>query len=184
MLMSVTNALLIALQTGVLVFLFPLYLANRAGMTPQAIGLIVSLSALGRLCALWFGGTLSDRRGRLRLLVPGLGCYALLFGILPLLTHPALLGLWSLASGAALGFVAPIPTALVGDQAPPRLQGVAVGWLRMLTDTGHLLGPLVMGPLADAFGLAAPFFLGAALLIAAMWRCGRVPVITTPGVTT
>ena len=45
------------------------------------------------------------------------------------------------------------------------------GWLRTMTDTGHILGPPVMGALADAVGLSTPFLFGAALLLAAAGLC-------------
>jgi len=173
LLMSLTNAVLIAIQTGALVFLLPLYLVERGGVGPGSVGVIVGLGVFGRLLALWFGGSVSDRSGRLRVLIPGLLAYAALLASLAWLTHPLALGVWSLAIGAAAGFVAPIPTALVGDQVPPALQGVAIGWLRTITDGGQILGPLVMGACADAVDLSAPFLVGAALLVATAWQCRR-----------
>ena len=170
--MSVTNAALTVVQTGVLVFLFPLYLVTRGGLGPEAVGLLTSLGVFGRLLALWFGGSASDRWGRLRVLIPGLLVYAALLGSVPLLTHPLALGLSSLALGAAAGCVAALPTALVGDRVPPPVAGLAIGWLRTMTDTGQVLGPLVMGACADAAGLSAPFLDGAALLLAAAGWCG------------
>ena len=176
LLMGLTNAALIAIQTGVLVFLFPLYLVNRGGLGPEPVGLLISLSVLGRLLALWLGGSVSDRWGRLRVLIPGLLGYAALLGSVAFLTHPVALGLWSLAIGGTAGFVAALPTALIGDQVPPALQGVAIGWLRTMTDSGQILGPLVMGALADAVDLSTPFLLGAALLVATAWRCRQITV--------
>ncbi len=173
LLMGLTNAGLIAIQVGVLVFLFPLYLATRGGLAPETVGVLVSLSVLGRLLALWLGGSASDRWGRVRLLIPGLLAYAALLGSVPLLTHPIALALWSVALGGAAGFVAPLPTALIGDRVPPALQAIAIGWLRTATDTGQILGPLAMGALADAVDLSGPFYLGAGLLIATAWRCRR-----------
>jgi MFS family permease len=173
LLMGAINATLIAIQTGVLVFLFPLYLASRGGVGPEAIGLLISLSVLGRLLALWLGGSVSDRWGRMRVMIPGLLSYAALLGTVTFLTQPVVLGTWSLAIGAAAGFVAAIPTAVIGDQVPPPLQGVAIGWLRMMTDSGQILGPLVMGALADGVDLSAPFLFGAALLTATAWQCRR-----------
>ncbi len=110
--------MLIAIQVGVLVFLYPLYLVNRGGLGPVTVGLLISLSVLGRLLTLWLGGSASDRWGRLRVLVPGLLAYAALLGSLTFLTHPVWLGLWSLTIGAAAGFVAPLPTALLGIRCP------------------------------------------------------------------
>ena len=173
LLMGAINATLIAIQTGVLVFLFPLYLVNRGGVGPEAVGFLVSLSVLGRFLALWLGGNVSDRWGRMRALIPGLLIYAALLGTLIFLTHLVMFGVWSLAIGAAAGLVAPIPTAVIGDQVPPPLQGMAIGWLRMMTDSGQILGPLVMGALADAVDLSAPFLFGAALLTAMAWQSRR-----------
>ena len=172
-LMGVTNGVLTAIQTGTLVFLFPLYLFMRGGVGPEALGLLVSLSVVGRLVALRLGGDLSDRRGRLWVLTPGLLVYAALLGSIPLLTDSTLLGVLSFAIGAAAGFVAPVPTALMGDQVPRPLQGVAIGWIRTMTDGGQIVGPLVMGFLADAIDLSAPFVFGAVLLAAAAGQCHR-----------
>jgi MFS family permease len=179
--MGVTNAVLTAIQTGVLVFLFPLYLANRVGVGPEAVGFFISVSVLGRLLALWFGGSSSDRWGRVRVLIPGLVIYAALLGALSVLQHPVVLGCWSLAIGAAAGFVASLPTAIIGDQVQPSLQGVAIGWLRMMTDSGQIVGPLVMGALADGVDLSTPFLVGAALLMVVAWQCRRqAKAISTP----
>jgi len=171
LLMGVTSALLTAIQTGLLVFLFPLYLLQRGGVSPEVVGFLVGLGVLGRLVALWLGGSASDRWGRARVLTAGLLTYALFLGSVAFLTHPVALGLWSFTIGAAAGFVAAIPTALTSDQVPRPLQGVAVGWLRTMSDSGQIVGPLVMGALADAIDLSAPFALGAALLTAAAGAC-------------
>jgi MFS family permease len=184
LLMGATNAVLIAIQTGTLVFLFPLYVFTRAGVGPQAVGVLVSLSVLGRLVTLWLGGTLSDRWGRMRILTPGLLVYALLLGTLPFLTHSSVLGVWSFAIGAAAGLVAAVPTAHMSDLVPRPLRGVAIGWLRTMTDGGQIGGPLVMGWLADAIDLSAPFVLGALLLTATAWRCRRHANATSVAVTT
>ena len=96
------------------------------------------------------------------------------------LTDAIALGLWSLGIGAAAGFVAALPTALVGDQLPASLQGVGIGWLRTMTDGGQILGPLVMGALADAVDLSAPFVFGALLLLLVAWQCRRRASTMTP----
>ncbi len=179
LLMGVTSALLIAIQTGVLVFLFPLYLVKRGGVGPEAVGFLVSLSVLGRLMALWLGGSVSDRWGRMRVLIPGLLIFTVLLGTVSQLTQPVLVGVCSFAIGAAAGFVAAIPTALTSDQVERPLQGVAIGWLRTMSDSGQIVGPLLMGTLADTIDLSAPFLFGAALLIATAWQCSRRATVMT-----
>jgi len=171
LMMGTTNALLIAIQTGILVFLFPLYLAERGGIGPEGIGVLISLGVLGRLTALALGGDVSDRWGRRRVLIPGLLIYAALLGSVSFITNPVGLGVLSFVIGVAAGLVAAVPTALVSDQVPRELQGVAIGVLRTMTDGGQIVGPLLMGAVADAIDLSAPFILGAALLTTAAWAC-------------
>ena len=72
-----------------------------------------------------------------------------------------------------------------GATGPARaMHGLAIGWLRTMTDSGQILGPLVMGACADAVDLSTPFHLGAALLLAAAWRCGRQGRLTPAPATT
>jgi MFS family permease len=172
-LMGVTAALLTAIQVGVLVFLFPLYLFTRAGLAPKAVGTVVSMSVVGRLVALWLGVTVSDRWGRMRVLIPGLLVYAVLLAGTSRLTGPIVLGVCSFAIGAAAGFLAGIPTTLTSDQVAPALQGVAIGWIRTTSDGGQVVGPLLMGALADAVDISAPFVVGAGLLAGTAWVCRR-----------
>ena len=171
LLMGLTSALLAGIQTGVLVFLFPLYLFVRGGLGAEGVGGVVSLGALGRLMSLWIGGAVSDRWGRMRVLIPGLLVYALLLAGMAQLTAPVALAISSFAIGVIGGLVASIPTALTSDVVEGPWQGVAVGWLRTMSDSGHIVGPLVMGALADSIDLSAPFLFGASLLLVTAWRC-------------
>jgi len=180
LLMNITNAALTAVQTGVLVFLYPLYLTERGGLHPATVGLFVSLGALGRLLGLWLGGDLSDRWGRMRVLAPGLLGYGALLAGVAFLAHPVVLGVWSLLIGVGAGVVAGLPTAAIGDRVAPNLHGIAIGWLRTVTDAGMLLGPLVMGVLADALHLGAPFLLAGAILAGCAWCCHRHAVLARP----
>jgi MFS family permease len=169
--MSLTNAALTAIQTGVIVFLFPLYVIEHGGLSPSALGWIVSLSILGRLIGLRLGGMLSDRCGRLAVLVPGLLGYGAVLATLAVLVDPVLLALWSLFLGAGGGLVAGLPTVVIGDRVAAPSRGIAIGWLRTITDGGFLVGPLVMGAVADTFGLAAPFVAAGALTGALAGAC-------------
>jgi MFS family permease len=170
---SLTNATLMGIQTGVVVFLFPLYLVERGSVSPQTVGLLIALSVLGRLLALWVGGGVSDRRDRMSVLARTLLGFGLVLGSLGLVTNPWLLGVWSLLIGAGAGFTAGLPTTIIGDRVDPALHGIAIGWLRTVTDAGMMVGPLLMGPLADTFGLAAPFLVAGIITCALAWACHR-----------
>jgi MFS family permease len=157
LLMSLTSAALTGIQTGVIVFLLPLYLVEAGGFAPATLGWIVSLNVVGRLGGLWLGGFLPDRFGRFTVLVPGLFGYAAALITVTALADPFLLAVWSLVLGAGGGLVAGLPAVVIGDRVAAPLRGIAIGWMRTISDGGFLAGPLVMGALADALGLAAPF---------------------------
>ena len=173
LLMSFTNASLTAVQVGVLVFLLPLYLVEQGRVRPAIVGYLVGLSVFGRLAGLWVAGRVSERRDRMLMLRHGLLGYGLVLASLTLVTDPVLLGLWSVMIGAGAGFVAGLPTAIIGDRVAPPLHGIAIGWLRTVTDTGMLLGPLVMGALADAIHLTTPFLAAGALVCVLACWCHR-----------
>ena len=116
----------------------------------------------------------------MRVLAPGLLGYGALLAGVAFLTQPVVLGIWSLLIGVGAGVVAGLPTAAIGDRVVPNLHGIAIGWLRTVTDAGMLLGPLVMGVLADALHLAAPFLLAGAILAGCAWCCHRHAVLAMP----
>lgn len=176
LLASGTNAVLMGIQTGIVVFLVPLYLVERGRLGPEAVGYMVALGVLGRLSGLWLAGGLSGTGERLRALGLGLLVYAVVLGSLTFVTDAVLLGLWSVLLGGAAGFVAGLPTAIVGDRVAEPLHGIAIGWLRTVTDVGMLLGPLVTGALADAADLTTPFRGAAVVLGVLAWRCATVRV--------
>jgi MFS family permease len=170
---SLTNATLMGIQTGVVVFLFPLYLVERGSFSPQTVGHLIALSVLGRLLALWVSGRVSDRRDRMSVLARSLLGFGVVLCSLAAVSNPWLLGAWSVLIGAGVGFTTGLPTTIIGDRVHPSLHGIAIGGLRTVTDAGMVLGPLLMGPLADALGLAAPFF-GAGIVTSALaWACYR-----------
>lgn len=177
-----TNAVLMGIQTGVVVFLVPLYLVERGRLGPEVVGYMVALGVLGRLLGLWLAGGLAHPGERLRALGLGLLIYAAVLGSLTFVIDPVLLGIWSLLLGGGAGFVAGLPTTIVGDRVDESLHGVAVGWLRTVTDLGMLLGPLVTGALADAADLTTPFRGAAVVLGVLAWRCATVRVTDRPEV--
>jgi MFS family permease len=177
MLMSIINAALVAVQTGVIVFLFPLYLLERGNLPPEVVGYLVGVSVMGRLIALWLVSRLPDRWNRLPVLGLGLLGYAVVLASLPVVTHAVMLTMWSLLLGAGAGFVAGLPTTIIGDRVAPELHGIAVGWLRTLADAGMIVGPFVLGTLADVGSLAAPFVCAAVLVCALAWPSYRLTAV-------
>jgi MFS transporter, DHA1 family, multidrug resistance protein len=174
-LMCCTNGAVMGIQTGVVVFLFPLYLVARGAMSPQTVGHLIALSVVGRLFALWLSGHMSDRRSRISMLALGLAAFGIVLGTLVLASGMVFFGLWSLLLGATAGFVAGLPTTIIGDRVDSSMHGIAIAWLRTATDAGMLVGPLAMGALADTMDLTAPFLLAAIILCILAYRAIGMP---------
>jgi MFS family permease len=84
-----------------------------------------------------------------------------------------LLAVWSVFLGAGAGFVAGLPTTIIGDRVDASRHGIAVRWLRTAADAGMIAGPLVTGPLTDAIGLSRPFVLAGILSCGFALACYR-----------
>ena len=150
--------------------LIPLYAAFELGLDPAQVGLIVSASAAIDMTLFPLAGFVMDRFGRKFAIVPSFTLLALGMALMPLLARDftsllAVAMLIGFANGSGSGVMLTLGTDLAPKERPSEFLGV---W-RLIGDTGQTGGPLVVGAVADAIGLAlAPFFLagvgGAAVL--------------------
>jgi MFS family permease len=163
------------LVNGGVLALAPLYAAQHYG--PNAAVEFYSAAFVGSLLLQWPAGRVSDRIDR-RLVIAGLtglaaaAAFALALWSGQLLSWSAVL-LFLLWGAGALSFYG-IAVAHMADRAEPgRLAQSAAGVL-FVWAAGSILGPLIMGPLVDLFGVAGMFwFAGAAALCvsaAMFWR--------------
>ena len=56
------------------------------------------------------------------------------------------------------------PAAYAADSAAPGMNAAAMSSYRMLSDIGYVIGPILLGAIADWQGLDAPMWLAAAAL--------------------
>lgn len=110
-------------------------------------------------------GALSDRMGRVTLMIAGLGL--LLAADLVLAFAP---GVGAVAVGVALwglhmGFTQGLLAALVADAAPAELRGTAFGMFNLVTGGALLLASVIAGALWDAVGPQGTFLAGAAFTL-------------------
>jgi MFS family permease len=109
-------------------------------------------------------GTLSDRIGKLPLLLAGWTVYAIVyFGFaqgIPWSTW-LLMPLYGLYMAMTDG----VSKALVADLSPPRFRGTAMGVFYFSTGTAALVASVVAGELWDHIGHASPFLIGGMLAI-------------------
>jgi MFS family permease len=117
-------------------------------MTPGEYGLVASGIALLQLPMLALIGPLSDRFGRKALIVPTTmitGLAVVGFGLAPnKAVFVAVAACYALASGIS----GPSGSTYLGDVAPARFRGIAVGLYRTAGDVAGFIGPPVLGTLA------------------------------------
>ncbi|MFV2109328.1 MFS transporter [Micromonospora sp. LOL_015] len=147
------------------------------------VGWAFTISAVVQALLIVPAGQVVDRAGRRPAMIAGTGVAATAITALVFVdTYPWLVvGLCAYAAGSALLNAA--PAALIGDVVAGRAgSGVAV--FSMCTDVGAVVGPVVVGLVAEQAGAAAAFGSGAALLVvafAAAWALTTVrPTTAVP----
>jgi MFS family permease len=139
---------------------------------------IVSVLVQGRLVR-----RLAPRVGELRLVAWGGGLMAAGLALLPLLaalpTHGAAqvggIGLSIVLLSAGFSLVGPCVAGFVSRTTPPDDQGRVLGTLQSIGSGARIIGPPMLGALADSGGFAAAFGLSAfaaaaAGIIASWWK--------------
>ena len=148
-----------AIRSGRLVIL-PLYAAFVLDLDAVAVGVVVSASAAIDMTLFPLSGYVMDRFGRKFATVPTFALFGLSMALLPLTQDLTGLIAIALLMGFANGIGSGTMLTLGTDLAPKDSPAEFLGLWRLLGDTGHLGGPLLVGAVADALGLMiAPFFL-------------------------
>ena len=159
--------------------MFLLLRARELGVAEAQVPLLwAAVSGVAALFSVPLGG-LSDRIGRVRLLVAGYVAYAAFYAGMAAWAAPgwrlyALFGVYGVFMAATEG----VERALMADLAPPEQRGTAFGWLNLVTGALLLPASLVFGALWEtasasvAFGFGAACALAAALLLTAWVRPG------------
>lgn len=174
-------------------------LSRDLGLAPWQAGTAVTVGGLAWVALARAWGAASDRLGRRRVVLMGLGGFVLSYGALCLFMATALhlrLPAWLafaglvLLRGAAGGFYAAVPVcaaALVADHLEARQRAAAMAALGAASGVGMVAGPGLVGLLAGG-GLLLPLAVTAALpavALALLWRglpreAARAPARSAP----
>ena len=121
-------------------------------------GVALALAAAGTAATLQVSGRLADSVGRRPLVVVGLLVTALSLGPLGLSTSLTVLLVLSALSGIGAGLVNPGQQATVADiVGSGRSGGTVLSTFQMSQDAGAILGPVLVGLVADAAGFGWAF---------------------------
>ena len=114
-----------------------------------------------------WGGGLSDRFGRKRLILAGWTIYALVYFGFARSTGAAAFIAWFLCYGIYFALAEGAEKALVADLTPAERRGAAFGWYNAVTGIGALAASVLFGELYENFGAPVAFMTGAAFAGAA-----------------
>ena len=110
-----------------------------------------------------WGGGLSDRLGRKRVIVIGWTIYAVVYLGFASSPGPTALICWFLLYGTYFGFAEGAEKALVADLTPRGRQGTAFGYYNAALGIGALIASVGFGFLYERFGPGVAFGTGSAL---------------------
>ena len=138
-------------RAGAQFTLLPLIGSKDLGLSPGQIGAIFTIPPIIAFLMLPLAGSVADKYGRKKTIVPGLLIVSislfLLGSNLSLILFIVGMSLYGLGSGIE----GPTPVAYVADISPKSLQGIAQGIVRSAADFALLVAPPLMGFVADVF---------------------------------
>jgi MFS family permease len=148
----------------------PLFGATVLGLDAQQIGFVVSLAAAVDFALFPVAGYVMDRFGRKAAILPSFTIQALGMAWVPFTGDAVTLALAASLIGLGNGIGSGTIMTLGADLAPKGATGEFLGAWRLVGDGGAMAGPVLVGSLAQAFGLV-----GATLAVAAT---GLLAVLT------
>lgn len=153
----VVCAYLSALPFSLSISFYPLLLAHYA-YSEASSGMLVSLRAVGSIAAsLLVARFVRSGPETLWPVVCGL-IVAASIGLLPLVNHPAPIAVWLLLVGAGSAAMTLYFQITIAEASGPEQRGSALALGGLGWSVSHLSTPLIMGVLADRYGLVHGFY--------------------------
>ncbi|HTY91439.1 MAG TPA: MFS transporter [Methanocella sp.] len=128
------------------------------GSSMTVIGLVIGSLAIAEIILKTPFGILSDRIGKLKLMLGGLALLVIVSLMFPLFQTPLLLFIIRFMQGVAIAAFSTTSTALVADLFTDR-KGEAMGTYNSMKGAGYALGPILGGIVTQYFNFFDTFLL-------------------------
>ncbi len=153
--------------------ILPLFVVSDLGATAAVVGLSFTLALIAQGTVMIRAGKYSDRNGRRPVIIAGFSItlFALIILILAKSVLVYLIGMTILGFGA--GFAASAG-AIVGDVIKGKSGKVYAAW-QMAGDAGMIVGPLLLGLIADLFSYREAILISTIIFLLAIVIAIRIP---------
>lgn len=141
--------------------------ASDVGLSPLQVILAYALYNLVYSGASPFGGRLSDRYGRWRVIAAGWAVYAVTYAGMSLASANAVWSLFALY-GFYMALTEGVSKALVVDCVPQDQKGTALGFLYLALGLSALSSNVITGYLWQNYGKELPFLFAAGVAVLAI----------------
>ncbi len=137
------------------------------GAGGQTLGLLIATFSLTQFLFSPIAGELSDKYGRRKFILFGIGCFALSELLFAVAHSLWLLYVSRLLGGVAAAFLVPAVMAYVADITSEEMRAKGLGLLGAAMSLGFVIGPGVGGFLAE-YGVRIPFYFASGVAAAAL----------------
>jgi MFS family permease len=153
--------------------ILPLFAIEDIGVTTSIVGLSFTLALISQGLVMVRAGKYSDKNGRKPVILVGFVITLLSLFLLTISTNVVMYLIAMLILGLGAGF-ATAAGAIVGDVIKGRSGKVYALW-QMAGDAGMMVGPLVLGLIADLFSYRSAMLVSAIVFSLALFIAIRIP---------
>jgi len=161
---SVATFTMFFLTAGVRDMIIPLYSSNVLGLDEVAIGTILSCATVMNLILTIPIGYMIDSYGRKSVILKSLYVTSAACLVFSFTNSYWTMALTAVLMGIGTSGAQQAPQAMATDVTINEPHGLSMGIYRVFGDIGFIVGPTILGFIADNFGLRVPFYFMAALL--------------------
>lgn len=152
-------------RTGTQNQLIPLLGADRLDLSASLIGTVLTVVTIFQFLALLVASRLSARLPRKILITPGSVALGIGLALVAFSRSYWSLIVSAMVMGIGIGLAGPVISAYVADTLSREEYGIGMGLYRAISDIGFVVGPVMLGWLADRVGFSTPILLNASFVI-------------------
>jgi DHA1 family multidrug resistance protein-like MFS transporter len=152
-------------RSGIRGTILPIYAVDEIGMSTTDIGTILSFATLSNLLLTVPMGYAIDLIGRKPVIIWNIILLALANLSFVFAKDYWAMSLAAVVLGIASSGAGQAPSSLAVDASYNEKRGLAMGFYRLVSDIGSMIGPVFLSSIADATNLHMPFYVMAGILL-------------------